>query len=158
MTKFTKGDRVRVYGKFPFTGVITNITSYGIYVHEDGFYSAHNDCPVHEKQCRRLKKKSSQEGKVIVTEYQVAEKEIDKSFLERIEKLEKISIMSKTNYENVWSRIKKLELICEAHAIRIKELEQCQNPVCDNSCMGITEAGEIFIKRSCTLRHQMTRR
>lgn len=57
--KFVKGDRIAVYyWKGRRIGTISSITETGmIYFIEDGFYSAHEDCPFHPKQCRRLRKK-----------------------------------------------------------------------------------------------------
>ncbi len=54
-----EGDRVKVYyyGCLDFIGVVTSVTHYGLYITEDGFYSAHNECPFHPKQCRKLSSK-----------------------------------------------------------------------------------------------------
>ena len=62
MSKIKAGDRVAVYGYFGrITGEVIAPYQRGktmyFFVIEDGFYSAHNDGPFHEKQCRKLVKK-----------------------------------------------------------------------------------------------------
>lgn len=64
MTKFSVGDRVRVYSNTPtFDGKVTGMLPNGnIFVTEDGFYSCHNDSPFHPKQCRKLIKRKCREA------------------------------------------------------------------------------------------------
>lgn len=67
MTALKCGDRVKVFtGREEFKGKISGWDPKfpnAFFVIEDGFYSAHNDCPFHPKQLRRLKQKPKDESK-----------------------------------------------------------------------------------------------
>jgi hypothetical protein len=78
--KFKVGDRVRVYykGNLSFDGEITDISTYGLFVVEDGFYSSHKDSPFHSKQCRKIDR--------WLGRWLMNKKDVDKIY-ERIERL-----------------------------------------------------------------------